>query len=96
MSSVVGSGRGYQDTISGWKKLFEQLESQGRGDELIACAFWTKELVEENLKSLGYDYKLTDEQWQEVAHNIEDSWSAFEEDDRDYIVDEFEFEYNGI
>lgn len=92
MTIQKGEGRGYQDTISGWKKLFEKLESQGRGDEVIACAYWTKVLTEQNLSRAGINATISDADWEDLAHNIEDAWDSFEEEDLEFVADELGLE----
>ena len=85
----------YQNTISEWKELFQKLEDEGRGNEVVACAVWFKETVEHQMRQAGYRLEMSAEEWADVAHNTEDAWSAFDEEDMEYVSDKFNLEFEG-
>ena len=87
--------KSYQNTVQEWADYFTNLAEKGHGGDLLACAFWTKEDVEQSAKTHGYRVEMSDEEWAKFAHNTEDAWSAFEEDDLDALVQELNLEYEG-
>jgi hypothetical protein len=87
--------KSYRNTVQEWAEYFTLLAEQGHGSDLLACAFWTKEDVEESVSMHGYRVELSPAEWETIAHKTEDAWSAFEEEDLNQIVQDLDLEYEG-
>lgn len=85
----------YENTISEWKNLFQELEDKGHGNETVACAIWFKETVENFIKGSGYRAEMSEDEWKHYAKKTEESWSEFNEEDLDYAVDTLNLAHEG-
>ena len=78
----------YQNTAKEWAEFFTAL-AEKTGEERLAVAVWTKHTVEHQIKQHGYRLEMSEDEWNEYAHNTEDAWSAFDEEDLMHTVSEF-------
>jgi hypothetical protein len=87
--------KSYQNTVTEWREYFEALEVAGIGTELVACAIWTKESVEEAVSVHGYRLEMTQDEWARFARKTEEYWEEFDENDLDAVVSEFNLQHEG-
>lgn len=87
--------RYYQNTITEWIAVLQQMEKAGKGDERVALAIWTKQDVEEMLAIVGYRVEMSEEEWHYYARKTEDSWSEFGEDDVEFAKLQMNLAYEG-